>query len=316
MNQCDRDFTLRQLRTFLCAARLGSFSRAANELGISQPAVSDQIAMLEDRLGHSLFVRRQGTTPTLTPEGRKLLEKAGHVVETSEAMHSEERPTLRERVRLSIGPRLRDVYYKPVLPRIYRQHPRIRIELMPVIPLPDIQAALDQGRVDLVVYTVGHMGEPWPNVRLVTDVPTVMVGPAGSRARLRAGTESLEDMRFILPTIANVSEQWIETQLQILGLNPRKPVLYLEFTDVIQEMVEDGQGVTVLMYEQVASSIAQGRLEVIGPGFPPMKRFIARSDTAPAAARVIEDHLMTSFTEPATSARRSGAAAPPPQPAF
>ena len=50
MGQPDRDFTLRQLRTFICAARAGSFSHAAAELGISQPAVSDQIALLEDRL--------------------------------------------------------------------------------------------------------------------------------------------------------------------------------------------------------------------------------------------------------------------------
>ncbi len=86
MGQPDRDFTLRQLRTFICAARAGSFSHAAAELGISQPAVSDQIALLEDRLGHTLFVRRLGTTPQLTAEGVKLLETAGTLIDTSKSM--------------------------------------------------------------------------------------------------------------------------------------------------------------------------------------------------------------------------------------
>src|SRR5262245_19182348 len=106
MGQPDRDFTLRQLRTFICAARAGSFSHAAAELGISQPAVSDQIALLEDRLGHTLFVRRLGTTPQLTEEGQKLLETAGTLIDTSKAMRRETRKHQAPHVRISIGPRV------------------------------------------------------------------------------------------------------------------------------------------------------------------------------------------------------------------
>lgn len=54
------DVTFAQLRTFACAAGSGGFAKAAEQLDISQPAVSEQIKMLEGRLGHDLFERRRG----------------------------------------------------------------------------------------------------------------------------------------------------------------------------------------------------------------------------------------------------------------
>jgi LysR family nitrogen assimilation transcriptional regulator len=275
----------------VCAARAGNFSRAAAELGISQPAVSDQIAMLEGRLGHSLFRRRQGTTPLLTVEGTRLLEKAGNVLDTTRAMRRDENAKVRQNIRVSIGPRLREANLKPLLPKLYREHPGVSVESVPIIPWHDVQSALEQGRVDLIVYTLGHMAESWQNARIVCDVPTVLVGPRGMSARLRSGEAQLEDQQFFLPATGNLMENWIEQQLEHVGVSPSLPIVYLEFPDVIQELVEDGQGVTVLMREQLAASIAEGRLEVIGPELPAMKRIIARSNRAPDGTRVVEELL-------------------------
>lgn len=63
--------TLHQLRIFLTVARLGSFSRAADELRISQPSVSIQVADLERSLGVELFEQR-GKRIHLTESGRRL----------------------------------------------------------------------------------------------------------------------------------------------------------------------------------------------------------------------------------------------------
>ena len=60
-----------KLRTFVSAARLGSFTQAARSLGITQPAVSAQIAALEDALGLELFQR--GRELRLTPSGEIFL---------------------------------------------------------------------------------------------------------------------------------------------------------------------------------------------------------------------------------------------------
>lgn len=68
--------SFRFLIGFEAAARLGSYSRAADELSISQSAVSHQIAQLEDQVGQPLF-RRKGRGVELTVSGRLLLDSVG-----------------------------------------------------------------------------------------------------------------------------------------------------------------------------------------------------------------------------------------------
>ena len=61
----------RLLNAFEAVARLGSFSRAAAELNVLQPAVSRRLAQLEEELGVTL-IRRTRPVATLTPEGQTL----------------------------------------------------------------------------------------------------------------------------------------------------------------------------------------------------------------------------------------------------
>lgn len=85
--------TLHQLRIFLTVARLGSFSRAAEELRISQPSVSIQVADLERSLGAELF-EQHGKRIYLTEAGRRLEGYArrilGLAAEAATAVHEAE----------------------------------------------------------------------------------------------------------------------------------------------------------------------------------------------------------------------------------
>src|SRR5215217_6768878 len=71
MNDGDRLPPLAAVRAFEAAARLGSFTRAGEELAMTQSAVSYQIKLLEERLGLPLFLR-QGRQVVLTEAGRQL----------------------------------------------------------------------------------------------------------------------------------------------------------------------------------------------------------------------------------------------------
>lgn len=66
----------RQLEAFLKVTETRSFAEAARQLGISQPAVSQAIARLEELYGGDLFVRRRGSPVTLTPIGQAILSSA------------------------------------------------------------------------------------------------------------------------------------------------------------------------------------------------------------------------------------------------
>jgi molybdate transport repressor ModE-like protein len=288
-----RDFTFRQLSSFVAAARSGSFAMAADQLGISQPAVSDHINALEQHIGHALFERRRGTTSKLTKDGVDMLHRAESLLRTSEAMlRPDGRTDGRVRIRVSLGPRLREVYLKPLLPSLYAEHPAIEIELAPVLSLRDIPTGLEKGEVDLLLYTVGQMPEDVPNVRLIRDVPIMIVASPQLAARVLGGELAIEDVPFILPHNVVIADRWLERQLNEAGVLPRAPIRYIEFSDVIQTMVESGFGASILMREQVKDALDDGQLVAIGPNLTPMKRIIARAPSAPRGTEVLEQSLV------------------------
>ncbi len=79
--KCYRERVLEdfRLRIFMAVAEKGSFTLAAKALGVSQPAVSQNIAELEKSLGAELFLRRKGSV-TLTPKGAAFKEYAGRIL--------------------------------------------------------------------------------------------------------------------------------------------------------------------------------------------------------------------------------------------
>ena len=82
------NISLSQLETLAEVAKRGSFSKAARALGISQPAVSQQLATLASALGLTLFSREAGR-PELTEAGRMVAERAGSLVAEAEALQRE-----------------------------------------------------------------------------------------------------------------------------------------------------------------------------------------------------------------------------------
>src|ERR1700682_4206810 len=80
--------TIAGLRIFESVARLASFSRAAEELGVSQPYVSNQVHELEARLRVTLF-RRVGRRVYLTEHGMLLLRHANELLQRTAAVERE-----------------------------------------------------------------------------------------------------------------------------------------------------------------------------------------------------------------------------------
>ncbi len=120
--------SLSALQAFEAAARHGSFTRAAEELDLTQGAVSRQVAMLEDALGVPLFERvRQRVN--LTPAG------AGYAVDVREALSRLAAATLSTMtargaggvLALAILPTFGTRWLIPRLPRFFARHPDVTI---------------------------------------------------------------------------------------------------------------------------------------------------------------------------------------------
>ena len=123
--------TLVQLRHLIALAQAGSFSRAAEQLFLTQPALSRSIRSLEDELGQRLF-DRIGWKSELTPAGHEVLERARRLV--ADAEHLKESAQQLQagqagRVRLGLGSGPGAILAAPVLRYMATHHPRAHIEV-------------------------------------------------------------------------------------------------------------------------------------------------------------------------------------------
>jgi len=81
--------TLRSLEVFVAAVESGSFSRAADRLGIAQPSVSAHIRSLEREVGGAVFERERGRNPILTDLGRSVREHANELLAEAEDLRAD-----------------------------------------------------------------------------------------------------------------------------------------------------------------------------------------------------------------------------------
>ncbi|MGX7895593.1 LysR substrate-binding domain-containing protein [Tsuneonella sp. HG222] len=148
---------LSAIRAFEAAGRLENFSRAAEELGMTQAAVSYQVRQLEDRLGKSLFVREKGRV-RLSDSGRRLLpaltQGFAGMAEAFDALRDEDTEVLSVNAAMSIG----GAWLSSRIGRFQLRHPDIAVRLSLANDIVDLSG----GRIDVALRS--GSGE-WPGIR-------------------------------------------------------------------------------------------------------------------------------------------------------
>lgn len=119
---------LKALPVFEAVARLNSFSRAADELAVSQSAVSHQIKQLESYLGEPLFLRA-GRSLVLTEEGRTYLEAIGASLLQIERASDQLRGRETSRLRLAAFSSFSVRWLIPRLPELQNRYPQLDLAL-------------------------------------------------------------------------------------------------------------------------------------------------------------------------------------------
>jgi DNA-binding transcriptional LysR family regulator len=143
---------LRHLRAFVAVSEVLSFSRAADELDIAQPAVSQQIRALEDELGVQVF-DRIGKRVTLTEAGRVLLPYARQIlnlVETAENEVREQGELKRGRASLGAPPTVSTHVLPARLTQFKQQHPGLEVMLREAGTETLLQQ-IEEGKLDLAI---------------------------------------------------------------------------------------------------------------------------------------------------------------------
>ncbi|MCK7550782.1 MULTISPECIES: LysR substrate-binding domain-containing protein [Marinobacter] len=119
---------LKSLPVFEAVARLNSFSLAAEELAVSQSAVSHQIKQLETYLGETLF-NRTGRYLAMTEEGRQYLEAVSSALLQIERASEQLLGHEESRLRLSVFSSFAVRWLAPRLPELQRSHPQVELSL-------------------------------------------------------------------------------------------------------------------------------------------------------------------------------------------
>jgi LysR family hydrogen peroxide-inducible transcriptional activator len=144
--------SLKQIHYILSVARAGSFRGAAEELGVSQPTLTAQIARAEKVLGSTLFERsRNGAllTPAgrlFEPQARRVLEAAEELGRCVDASSVDDRATYRLGVKSTLGPYL----LPPILPALRQAHADLRLFVREDHPR-DLETGLANGDYDLIL---------------------------------------------------------------------------------------------------------------------------------------------------------------------
>jgi DNA-binding transcriptional LysR family regulator len=142
--------SLSELHAFAAAARLGSYSLAAQELYVTQGGISRAIARLEEHLGFALF-ERLGRRNTLTPAGQEYLQAVEPSVMAIEAASAAARRRRHgPQLRLSVTPTLFSHWLIPRLPDFNARYPQVMLSFSPYrrddpLTAPEIDAWIRVG---------------------------------------------------------------------------------------------------------------------------------------------------------------------------
>jgi DNA-binding transcriptional LysR family regulator len=188
-------FDSRHVRTFAEVVRTGSYAAAARSLGYTQPAISQQMKVLERAVGTPLFVR-VGRGLKLTDAGEVLAGHAEGILASIEAAHEQMKAITRlrsGRIRICAFPSANATLLPAAVARITTDHPGIRVELLEEEP-PLSLHALEQGDCDITLaFSYGDTAEQKHREDLVEvplmDDPLMVLMPADHPLARRRSVE-------------------------------------------------------------------------------------------------------------------------------
>jgi LysR family hydrogen peroxide-inducible transcriptional activator len=250
---------LHQLRYFVAVAETGSFTRAAEREGVTQPTLSEQVIKLENKLDKRLF-DRLGRKVVLTDVGHELLGRAQAILAAvGEAERAVRDSAEGGRLRVGAIPTIAPFLLPGVVRRFRGKYPAVQLQLKEDLTerlLGDLLA----GELDLAVMALPVRDERLHVEKLFTE-PLVMALPADHRlaAKSEVRLADVVDEPFILLDDMHCFGDQVLSLCRRGGLEP-KVVCRGEQIVTLLAMVGAGEGVSVVPEMAAAADKAAGRV--------------------------------------------------------
>ena len=234
--KCYREGVLEdfRLRIFMAVAEKGSFTLAAKALGVSQPAVSQNIAELEKSLGAELFLRRKGSV-TLTPKGAAFKEYAGRILywytATEKMFGPEGKLSANKPIRISADGFIASHILPQALSELLAFNPSLTFS---------IRSESSGNDSDIRIYAQRHVTEP-----SFEDIGTFLFSVTASAVSSNPAYSKTTDLKT-LPQSARLVVPKIYSEILPLDLKARVAVVS-DSAEAIVKLVADSQDIIGLL---------------------------------------------------------------------
>lgn len=242
------------LRTFLEVAKTRHFGHAAENLCLTQSAISARVRQLEETVGTPLFTRERNNI-LLTPSGERLLSHAENMLVAWQVALQEVGVPSNQSIQLTLGgtSNLWDTFLQSVLPKLSNEFPSLYIRTE-IDTSQELTRALLAGRVDIVATL-----DPPTNV----DLETRRIGSLELMMVANHPNLLVED----IPSIGHVFVDWgtaFNLEQARLFSEPVAPILHTGQAPIALEFILSHGGAAFLPTALVSSYIDQGTLYPIG----------------------------------------------------
>ncbi len=288
---------IRQLRTFVHVAELGSFSKAADRLHIAQPALSRQIRLLEAELKTDLLVRH-GRGVTLTGAGAVFLDRAAGIlrqIEQARADIAAEAGEVTGQVSFGMPPSVGFVLAGPLAEDFRRTCPKVRLKIIEGVGAYVHEWMLG-GRLD-----VGVLYQPGPSRHLETtplwreDLYLFADAGAGLDPSRPVPLAALARHPLILPSPGHGLRGLLERHAARHDVALQVEI-EADSTRIQKELAARGLGYSVLPFASVAAEVRDGRLSAAPITAPVIPRRVVLAYPADRpvsrAARLLGERLV------------------------
>ena len=281
------------MKTFLAIADTGNFTRAAERVNKTQPAVSMQMKRLEELLGRPLFAR-DGRASRFTPDGDRLIEYARRLASINdEVVSAFTKPELTGTLRFGTPDDYADHILPEILARFARTHPLVTVDVE-CLSSTELFERTRRGEIDLALVTFG--------CDIITDLPV-------RREALVWVTSPRHNVHLldILP-VASPHCEWRKAVLDALDSRQRKyRIAYSSSnSNAISAAVTTGLAVGA-----VPEMCVRPGMRVLGErdGFPPLGSFDIGLVRKPGRGNSATDALARHVTESVANMSRAMMAA-------
>lgn len=288
------ELEVRHLRLVSEVAALGSVTRAAERLHLTQSAISHQLRDIESRLGTALFYRL-GKRMVATPAGERVLRSAGAVLDNLRRTEEDIKQIAREGsgvLRLCTQCNTGYHWLPPLLKAFNSRYPRVEVQIAVEATTRPAEALLE-GKLDLAVMT-HDVDDRRILVRpLFRDELVLVVNPEHRLAsRRHVPVSELASEHLLIYSSSRHDSYAFRRVLDPAGVEPAR-VSHLMLTEAILEMVKANLGVTIIAKWSVLPAIESGAVRAMSLG----PKGVFRQWTAATLKGADEPRHLTEFVQ-------------------